>query len=720
MLRTPFKFYAPSGVGAPRPPGTSAWTGPAGARCHGGVAGLFEREAVQNAPAKFKREARSRLKGVKQLPWEVAMTAEDAAKGLGSFLGASDIQPAAVLDLTKEQIHAILDETTNKGNTALEKALYSHADAVTTRFFGDEIYYRGIVEFSNVCKNDCNYCGIRKHMNGVMRYTMPVEEVVEVARWAFENHLGNIMLQSGELPGEARLRYLTRLVREIREATVAMDRSARGDAGKGIADSELGMAVSLSVGELPRSDYEALFAAGARRYLLRIETSNPDLYKALHPHEMSWEQRVRCLQDLKDVGYMIGTGVMVGLPGQTLQDLSGDIRFFKDIGANMIGMGPYITEEGTPTAEAWGMQYGSVDKKAHMKAMFDLTTRMNALARTVVGNANISATTALQAIDPMGREIALRRGSNVLMPILTPTKYREHYQLYEGKPCITDTAEECRRCLNARITMIGKRVTDSVWGDPPNFLKPIVGVPVAGGGAAAVAAAPADVAPRSLHTLACPVALTSRNKPATGARPLQGSAGLPLLHTTSRVHTRRCGGLLGGSKAMRAFWSSAPPSAPASAPAAVQPLQPSTDRGSDVQRINIGVFGVMNAGKSTAINAITRQDTSIVDATPGTTADVKVALMELHDFGPAKLFDTAGIDEEGALGNKKRAKTLSTLKECDVALIVLDGLRLLPLAAPGAAKAALRDALKWELQLMQVLTGRGSVGEQRAVARIVR
>eukprot|EP00955_Chlamydomonas_euryale_P070230 360689-Chlamydomonas_euryale.AAC.2 len=244
--------------------------------------------------------------------------------------------------------------------------------------------------------------------------------------------------------------------------------------------------------------------------------------------------------------------------------------------------------------------------------------------RTVVGNANISATTALQAIDPMGREIALRRGSNVLMPILTPTKYREHYQLYEGKPCITDTAEECRRCLNARITMIGKRVTDSVWGDPPNFLKPIVGVPVAGGGAAAVAAAPADVAPRSLHTLACPVALTSRNKPATGARPLQGSAGLPLLHTTSRVHTRRCGGLLGGSKAMRAFWSSAPPSAPASAPAAVQPLQPSTDRGSDVQRINIGVFGVMNAGKSTAINAITRQDTSIVDATPGTTADVNV------------------------------------------------------------------------------------------------
>jgi biotin synthase-like enzyme len=186
--------------------------------------------------------------------------------------------------------------------------------------------------------------------------------------------------------------------------------------------ASMGLAVALSVGELSEEQYAALYAAGARRYLLRIETSNPELYTALHPPSMSWQARVDCLHALKRVGLQLGTGIMVGLPGQTLRDLAGDLVFFRTMGANMIGMGPYITEEGTPVAAMWSALYGHLDKAAHMRDMFQLTTRMNALARITLGSANIAATTALQAIDPNGREIALRRGANILMPILTPTK----------------------------------------------------------------------------------------------------------------------------------------------------------------------------------------------------------------------------------------------------------------------------------------------------------
>jgi len=608
---------------------------------------------LKDAPEKFQGEAKKRLRDFAKLPWEVSMSKEEAAKVLGSYLGLRDLEPATVLNLDVDQVHGILDATTNKGDTNLEKALFSYADAVTTKFFGDEIYYRGIVEFSNVCQNDCGYCGIRKHMHEVKRYTMPQEEVVEVARWAFNNHLGNLMLQSGELRTPQRNQYIEDVVKAVRAETIAMDLQRQGKDPKDIpADTtNLGIAVSLSVGELPIEEYERWFKAGARRYLLRIETSNPELYAMLHPSTMSWDYRVQCLKNLKKVGYMIGTGVMVGLPGQTLRDLAGDILFFKEIGANMIGMGPYITEEGTPVAEEWGKVFGKVDKKAHMNKMFNLTTRMNALARITLGNANISATTALQAIDPMGREIALRRGSNVLMPILTPTKYREHYQLYEGKPCITDTADECRKCLNARISMIGKKVEDSVWGDPPNFFNQAVGIAVPHGQGSTV-----GVSARTMHTWA--------QQYSTASTPASSPVSAQAVPATK------------------------------AAAGSAQQRGPSTEKGSDVPRVNIGVFGIMNAGKSTLMNSITRQETSIVDSTPGTTADVKVTLMELHDIGPVKLFDTAGIDESGELGAKKRRKTLSTLKECDIAVLVLDVPRLMH-------STNLPASLHWEREIME-------------------
>ncbi|EFN57384.1 hypothetical protein CHLNCDRAFT_142788 [Chlorella variabilis] len=614
----------------------------------------------------------------KALPWENAVTAEEAVKVLGSFWGTT-FAPGDVLDLSVDQMEGLLSATsTGAGSKVLDNALFAHAESVTGRFFGRDVYYRGIVEFSNVCENDCGYCGIRKHQRRARRYTMPRDEVVEVADWAFRHRLGTLMLQSGELNTPQRMKYLTDVVAAVKERTRALDAEQR------LVDPEalpkdaagVGLCVALSVGELPREQYQQLKDAGADRYLLRIESSNPQLYASIHPPAQArasgparfhkWENRTRCLRDLKDIGFMIGTGVMVGLPGQTLRDLAGDIMFFRDLGADMIGMGPYITEAGTPVADMWEQQFGHVDKKKHMQDMLTLTTRMNALARITLGNVNIAATTALQAIDAVGREVALRRGANVLMPILTPTKYREHYTLYEGKPCITDTAEECQKCLNARLAMVDKKLKPGVWGDPPSFRDSVHPVPMQ---AQAAAAASATGGSRGLRTWA----------PVSAAAARDGG-----LHTCSAT----------GQQAA---------AAPAPGRGAVLGMGGGPAKGSDVPRTNIGIFGCMNAGKSSLMNRVTRSETSIVDSTPGTTADTKVVLMELHDVGPAKLFDTAGIDEEGALGEKKRRKVLSVIKETDVAVVVVDVGRFLDTPADR-----LPAALAWERLLLDKAAAAGS------------
>ncbi|PSC71854.1 iron hydrogenase assembly [Micractinium conductrix] len=615
------------------------------------------------------------MEGRKALPWENAVTAEEAAKVLGSFWGSS-FRPGDVLDLTVNQMEALLSAITPASTRLpgaaaapadaeraglLDSALFAHAESVSNRFFGKDVYYRGIVEFSNVCENDCGYCGIRKHQRRARRYTMPADEVVEVADWAFKHRMGTLMLQSGELNTPQRLKYLVEVVQAVKARTQALDAEQRSlDPSQLPKDTTgLGLCVALSVGELPREQYQTLRDAGADRYLLRIESSNPELYASIHPPAQKWENRVRCLRDLKDIGFMIGTGVMVGLPGQTLRDLAGDVMFFRDLGADMIGMGPYITEAGTPVADMWAAQFEGVDKGAHMKEMLTLTTRMNALARVTLGNVNIAATTALQAIDAVGREIALRRGANVLMPILTPTKFREHYTLYEGKPCITDTAEECQKCLNARLSMVDKKLRPGVWGDPPSYRQSVNPVPLRGAATLAGGA--------------------SRGTGGTGGG--GGSSG----GAARGLHTR----------------------AGAAAAAAAQPAAAATPggpaKGSDAPRTNIGIFGCMNAGKSSLMNRITRSETSIVDSTPGTTADTKVVLMELHDVGPAKLFDTAGIDEAGELGEKKRRKVLGVLKETDVAVVVLDAAKFV-----GVPEAELPAALEWELLLLGRAAAAGS------------
>lgn len=376
-----------------------------------------------------------------------------APKTLRDYLVLPNLPKATPLRLSHVQLTNILTTAWRHRDVKLQAALYEHANDITTRFFGNKVYYRGLIEFSNICENKCSYCGINKDATVKTRYLMPIREVLEVANWAEANNIQNIMLQSGEVRTPARIKYLEALIRAIRQET--------------------SLTISLSVGELAEYDYQRLYDAGARRYLIRIETSNPDLYAKLHPEPMSWHKRVECLKTLQSIGYMLGTGIMVGLPGQTLEDLANDILFFNKIGANMIGMGPYIPQPNTPAAGMWKEINPMTDKKSYLRAMFELTTLMNALTRITLANANISATTALQAIEPRGREIALQRGANVVMPILTPTKYREAYQLYEGKPCITDTAAQCQGCLGKRLVSVEKQEASNEVGDPLNFYESI-------------------------------------------------------------------------------------------------------------------------------------------------------------------------------------------------------------------------------------------------------
>ncbi|ELR20975.1 radical SAM domain containing protein [Acanthamoeba castellanii str. Neff] len=385
---------------------------------------------------------------------------EEKIAPLASLVGRA-LTPGEPLTLEKEQIVHIL-QTADEG---LENALYDYADTVTQRYFGKKIYFRGIVEFSNVCTKDCYYCGIRKHIQ-VKRYSMSKEEIVNCAIFAYESGYGSLMLQSGELPTDKRLAFLVDTIKEVKRVTIEKDKERNG-VKEGVENKSLGVAISL--GELTKDMFRSLREAGAHRYLLRIESSNPDLYAKLHPADHSWHRRVECLRELNELGFQVGTGVMIGLPGQTLGDLAQDLLFFKSMDIDMIGMGPYICQKDTPLGKLWQEENSNLDTKRYNEKLFRLSTKMVALARIICGDVNIAATTALQAINPQGREVALNQGANMLMPILTPRKYREDYQLYEGKPCIDEGAEECRSCLKNRVQWAGKELTLHDWGDPQHF-----------------------------------------------------------------------------------------------------------------------------------------------------------------------------------------------------------------------------------------------------------
>jgi len=323
---------------------------------------------------------------------------------------------------------------------AAEKALLEQC--------GDTVRLRGLIEFSNRCVCDCHYCGIRRSNRDVSRYTLSLAEILECAQWCAAKGYGSLVLQAGERRDEKFVAFVTEAVRAIKAETCC-------------AELPEGLGITLCVGEQSEVTYARWFEAGAHRYLLRMESFNPTLFAAVHPKEQSHAARREALAVLKRLGYQVGTGVMIGLPGQSLDDLVDDLLVFRDLGVDMIGMGPYIPHEQAPLHGA--------DQIATAQARLGLSLRMIAAARLLLGNVNIAATTALQALSETGREQGLRFGANVIMPQVTPVRVRSQYTLYDGKPCLDDNAEQCCECLRKRIESVGRRVLYQAWGDSAHF-----------------------------------------------------------------------------------------------------------------------------------------------------------------------------------------------------------------------------------------------------------
>lgn len=326
--------------------------------------------------------------------------------------------------------------------------LYQKAGEIKKAFVGNKVYFRGLIEYSNYCIKNCFYCGIRSGNLRYARYEMTADEVLHAARYAWENRFASIVIQAGERDDESFISKIEQLIGDIQE----------------MAHNELH--ITLSLGEQKPETYLRWFKAGAHRYLLRIEVSNPALYQKLHPpdNHHSHQSRLEALKALRETGYQMGTGVMIGLPFQEISDLADDLLFFREFDIDMVGMGPYIEHQTTPL-----YQYRNELMTLHER--FLLSLKMIAVLRIMMKDINIAATTALQAIDPLGRERAIRVGANVIMPNLTPVKYRQDYLLYENKPCLNEDAEACKGCLESRIQMTGDAIAYGEWGDSKHFEK---------------------------------------------------------------------------------------------------------------------------------------------------------------------------------------------------------------------------------------------------------
>ncbi|MCF8372055.1 MAG: [FeFe] hydrogenase H-cluster radical SAM maturase HydE [Bacteroidales bacterium] len=329
-----------------------------------------------------------------------------------------------------------------------KKKLFQKAHEVKQQFIGNKVYFRGLVEFSNICSKDCYYCGIRKSNKNAHRYNITDEDILEAARFAHENKYGSMVIQGGELDSPVFVDRIDHLLKEIKK----------------LSNGELG--ITLSLGEQTEKTYQRWFDSGAHRYLLRIESSTPELYYKIHPNnpKHDFDTRLECLYKLQRVGYQTGTGVMIGLPFQTSEHLADDLLFFKKLSVDMVGMGPYIEHENTPLYQHRHLLIPLQDR-------FTLALKMIAILRIMMKDINIAAATALQAIDPIGREKALKVGANIIMPNITPTDFRGDYLLYENKPCIDEGADECSNCLEARIKFAGDEIGYGHWGDSKHFFE---------------------------------------------------------------------------------------------------------------------------------------------------------------------------------------------------------------------------------------------------------
>ena len=329
-----------------------------------------------------------------------------------------------------------------------KELLFKKALEIKTREVGNKVFFRGLVEFSNICSKNCLYCGIRKDNSRVKRFNLEDKDILEAAKFAFDNNYGSFVMQSGEIESPVFTNRIENLIRQIKK----------------LSDGKLG--ITLSLGEQSTETNQKWFDAGAHRYLLRIESSNKKLYEKLHPNDRfhRFEMRTECLNSLKTIGYQTGTGVMIGLPFQNLGDLADDLLFMKNMDIDMVGMGPYIEHKETPL---WEYK----EELIPLKARFDLSLKMIAALRILMKDINIAAATALQAIDPLGREKAVKVGANIIMPNITPGLFRNDYALYENKPCVDEEPEECKHCLDVRIKLADAEIGYGEWGDSRHFFK---------------------------------------------------------------------------------------------------------------------------------------------------------------------------------------------------------------------------------------------------------
>ncbi len=353
-------------------------------------------------------------------------------------------QLARKSELTHADIVYLLSLEEKEEINELGKAAYE----IKKQTVDQVTYFRGLIEFSNYCHKNCFYCGIRKDNKAVNRYRMQQNEIIDAAVFAWKNHFGSVVLQSGELESAANTDFICETLQKIKQAT----------------NGELG--ITLSCGEQSPECYQRFFDCGAHRYLLRIETSDRKLYQQLHPNDSlhDFERRIMCLRSIKEIGFQLGTGIMLGLPGQSHASIANDLLFFRDMEVDMVGMGPYIEHSQTPL-------FSSAASLMTKTSRFHLTLKAVAVLRLIMNDINIAAATALQTLDLMGREKALRFGANIIMPNITPSSYRKDYLLYEDKPCIDEEAEQCKDCLSNRIAMMGDRIGYDMWGDSLHFKK---------------------------------------------------------------------------------------------------------------------------------------------------------------------------------------------------------------------------------------------------------
>lgn len=321
----------------------------------------------------------------------------------------------------REELCLLLTEM----NGTDRQKLYDTAQETSRQKFGNRIFVRGLIEFTNYCKNDCNYCGIRKSNRKVQRYRLTDEQILACCDMGYELGYRTFVLQGGEDGWYTDARLIP-LIREIKE-------------------SHSDCALTLSLGERSRESYQALYDAGADRYLLREETATAQHYRKLHPAEMSLENRLACLDILKEIGYQTGCGFMVGSPYQTIENLADELLYIKRLQPEMIGIGPFLPHKDTMYADC---------EKGSLEQTLDLV----AILRLMHPDALIPATTAVGTIDSRGREKAVLAGANVIMPNLSPTQVRDKYLLYDNKICTGDAAESCRGCLGRRMESIGYQI----------------------------------------------------------------------------------------------------------------------------------------------------------------------------------------------------------------------------------------------------------------------